>query len=255
MPKNRPNTFFHSAEWYDLSINWAARLAREIPLLGEVFGPPGDLGLLDAGCGTGRQTAELARRGYAMTGLDPDDAMLTIAREHARSIGADVKCVAGTFDDIPQSAPGPFDGIFCLGNALATCTDAASASRAVARFAQAIRPGGRLFVQILNFPPMRAESPCVRGPRVVVHDGVEYVSARLFHFVEDGVDIANVTLYKQDTWRHEAGGGRLYPITPDELRAWCADAGLRVDQTFGAYDQTPFDPQASVDLILTATRE
>lgn len=43
--------------------------------------------LLDLGCGTGRMTLELARRGYDMTGVDYSVEMLDIARERAESAG------------------------------------------------------------------------------------------------------------------------------------------------------------------------
>ncbi|QXC62582.1 class I SAM-dependent methyltransferase [Aquihabitans sp. G128] len=39
--------------------------------------------VLDAGCGTGRVAIELARRGFAVTGVDLDPAMLAAAREKA----------------------------------------------------------------------------------------------------------------------------------------------------------------------------
>jgi SAM-dependent methyltransferase len=248
------DSFFHSAHWYDLSINWSARLGREIPLLREVFGPPGERGLLDAGCGTGRQTAELARQGYRATGLDADDTMLSIARQHAKESGAAVEFVAGTYDELPDRAPGPFDGIYCLGNALAACADREVTRRAVGNFAAVLRPGGRLFVQVLNFPPMRSERPCVRGPRVVTHDGVEYVSTRVFQFVGDVAEVTNVTHYKQERWRCHSHCGRLYPIAPDEMDAWCGESGLRIDERLAGYDRSPFKPDGLTDLIVVATK-
>ena len=39
--------------------------------------------VLDLGCGTGRMTLELAKRGYDMTGVDYSVEMLDIARENA----------------------------------------------------------------------------------------------------------------------------------------------------------------------------
>ena len=63
-----PN-MFETAEWYDRTVNWDARLRREIPLLCDVFGPPGDGGILDAGCGPGRQAIALADKGYAVTAV------------------------------------------------------------------------------------------------------------------------------------------------------------------------------------------
>lgn len=46
--------------------------------------------VLDLGCGTGKMTLELARRGYDMTGIDYSPEMLDIARTAAENEGHDV---------------------------------------------------------------------------------------------------------------------------------------------------------------------
>lgn len=46
--------------------------------------------VLDLGCGTGKMTIELARRGYDMTGIDYSPEMLDIARAEAENRGHDV---------------------------------------------------------------------------------------------------------------------------------------------------------------------
>ena len=45
---------------------------------------------LDLGCGTGKMTLELARRGYDMTGIDYSPEMLDIAREAAEKESFDI---------------------------------------------------------------------------------------------------------------------------------------------------------------------
>ncbi len=45
--------------------------------------------VLDLGCGTGKMTAELARRGYDMTGVDYSPEMLDLARRRAQEEGLD----------------------------------------------------------------------------------------------------------------------------------------------------------------------
>lgn len=43
--------------------------------------------ILDIGCGTGRHSIELTRRGYRMTGVDLSESMLSRAREKAKAAG------------------------------------------------------------------------------------------------------------------------------------------------------------------------
>ena len=47
--------------------------------------------ILDIGCGTGRHSIELARRGYHVVGIDLSESMLSKARAKAKSAGVDVE--------------------------------------------------------------------------------------------------------------------------------------------------------------------
>jgi len=245
---------FTSAEWYDRSIDWSARIAREIPVLIDVLGPPSGGGILDAGCGTGHQAAALARKGYRVVGADISEEMLEVARRNARAVGADVQFVCTPYASLSEILGGGFDGIYCLANSLAAAGARDTVAQAIQQFAACLRIGGRLFVQILNFAPMRKEVPCIRGPRVTNVDGCEYVSLRQFHFVEDCCQVTNVTVWRQSAWRFHAQSRNLYPVNRDELRAWCRNHGLRIDAEWSSYARDPFDPDRSTDLIIAATR-
>ena len=243
-----------SARWYDRSINWDARLTRELPVLRDIFGPPGVGGILDAGCGTGRQAVALAEQRYGVTGFDASGPMLTVAREHAVAKGIDLQWVAGSYEELARKVGGGFDGVYCLANALAAAGTAKGVQDALRNFAAVLRAGGPLFIQILNFGPMREEHPCLRGPRVVTHDGIEYVSSRLFHFGDDYVDVINVTHWNDGKWRQVGSTGRLFPVELEALRQWCSDVGLVIEHTWGSYAREAFDSNASVDLIVAARK-
>lgn len=45
--------------------------------------------ILDIGCGTGRHSIELAKRGYKMTGLDLSEKMLEVAKKSAESLSSE----------------------------------------------------------------------------------------------------------------------------------------------------------------------
>jgi 2-polyprenyl-3-methyl-5-hydroxy-6-metoxy-1,4-benzoquinol methylase len=49
------------------------------------------LKILDVGCGTGRHSVELTRRGYKITGIDLSESMLQTARDKAKSENLDIE--------------------------------------------------------------------------------------------------------------------------------------------------------------------
>lgn len=253
---SEPDDIFASADWYDRSINWNARLERELPVLVDTFGPPAEGGLIDAGCGTGRQAMALAARGYRVIGVDSSDEMLVVAN---RLCQADPSTnppsfVHARYDQMFDKAGGEHDGVFCLGNALAAAGSRDAVIEAIASFGRCLRDGGRMFLQVLNFAAMRQENPCVRGPRVANVDGREYVSCRHFHFAGDQVEVSNVTLWRDGTWRKHVRSGSLFPVGLSDLSRACESADLTIDAVWGSYAREAFDVGQSVDLILVATR-
>lgn len=68
--------------------------------------------ILDVGCGTGRHSIELARRGYAVSGVDLSSEMLARAKAAARSAGVNVNWVHS--DATSFSLPDKYDGAICL---------------------------------------------------------------------------------------------------------------------------------------------
>jgi ubiquinone/menaquinone biosynthesis C-methylase UbiE len=51
--------------------------------------------ILDLGCGTGRFSIELAKRGYMVTGLDIADEMLKVAMANAKKANVNIKFIKG----------------------------------------------------------------------------------------------------------------------------------------------------------------
>lgn len=251
------NEMFRSPEWYDQSINWSARIGREIPVLTDVFGAPGSGGIIDAGCGTGRQAMALASKGYRVVGADLSDDMLNVARRHARDESSGVEFVHSSYADLFENLGGGFDGLYCLGNALAAAGSSDAVVNAIDSFSKCLRVGGRLFLQVLNFEPMRKDSPCVRGPRVANVDGQEYVSVRHFHFGPELATVTNITIYHDGGWKQRSHGGSLYPVGLDEMKRCCEQSGLHVDHVWGGYDSNKreFVLDHSTDLIVVATRK
>src|SRR6266545_8347446 len=100
--------------WYeDLFENYAQGYDREsftrgtlqeVDFIEREIGFDRSLRVLDVGCGTGRHAIELAKRGYAVTGIDLSPSLLVRAREKAAQAGVSVTFVHRDARALPYTA-------------------------------------------------------------------------------------------------------------------------------------------------------
>ena len=111
--------------------------------------------ILDVGCGTGRHTIELARRGYKLTGIDLSDHMLDVARQAAAAarVSEGVELVQG--DAATTTLPDRFNAAICICEGafslMTPDTDAdAHHSGILGNVHAMLEPGGRLLLNALS---------------------------------------------------------------------------------------------------------
>jgi ubiquinone/menaquinone biosynthesis C-methylase UbiE len=108
--------------------------------------------ILEVAPGPGYLAVELARRGYAVTGLDISHTMVEIATEHARRAGVAVAFQHGDVTRMPFEAH-RFDLVVCQ----AAFKNFVDPVRALDEMHRVLRPGGTAVIQDLNRGATRAE--------------------------------------------------------------------------------------------------
>ena len=126
-------------------------------------GRPG-LDALDAGCGTGFLSFELAARGHRVTGIDFAPAMLEAARAKAQENGAAVRFEQGDAENL-RFAAGSFD----LAVSRHVLWTLPHPEAAIAEWIRVLRPGGRLAVIDSQF-----DASVLTNPRENARASTEY---------------------------------------------------------------------------------
>jgi 2-polyprenyl-3-methyl-5-hydroxy-6-metoxy-1,4-benzoquinol methylase len=101
--------------------------------------------ILDAGCGTGSYSVELAKREYAVAGLDSSAELLYVAGTKAEQARMSVTFRKGDILELP--ARPSYDAILCRG-VLNDIIDAPSRQKAFFSFARALRKEGILILDV-----------------------------------------------------------------------------------------------------------
>lgn len=141
--------------------------------------------VLDLGCGTGGHASILANRGYAVTGVDRSEQMLTVARRGAVDHGLVTWQSADIRDlDLDQT----FDAVismFAVVSYMVTNTDLMAALRTARRH---LRPGGLFLFDAWFGPAVLTERPTDR------YKTVEADGQRVVCFVHPELDLLQHTV-------------------------------------------------------------
>jgi SAM-dependent methyltransferase len=103
----------YDARWRTLAAAGKS-VHGEADLVASLLQDSGGTRVLDAGCGTGRVAIELARRGFAVVGIDSDAAMLDTARTKA----PELSWVHADLVDADGHVDGDFDMVVAAGNVM-----------------------------------------------------------------------------------------------------------------------------------------
>jgi ubiquinone/menaquinone biosynthesis C-methylase UbiE len=142
-----------TAHWYarQRGTESQLRLVRE-QATELIEGLPSAAEILEVAPGPGYLAVEMARHGYAVTGLDISRTMVEIATEHARRAGVPVAFQHGDATRMPFESR-RFDLVVCQ----AAFKNFLDPVRALDEMHRVLRPGGTAVIQDLNRDASRAD--------------------------------------------------------------------------------------------------
>ncbi len=240
-----PNTPMEDARPFYAEYAWAYDLLSDRPVRRECAaiatwlierGVRPGAAVLDAGCGTGRYSAELARRGYLVHGIDLSAELIAEARRSSSTPPGMVSFAVGNISTLPVSL---YNAILCRG-VLNDVVDEQDRRAVFAAFGRALRPEGVLVLDVREW-----EATAVRKAREPLYRKSVATSRGMLTFTSvtevDSTD-RRLILAERHTL-HDEGCERSSDYqfvmrcwTRDELHSGLRAAGFGVVTCFGAYD-------------------
>jgi len=208
----------HGWDWY--ASTYGPRLFRLIDEQGLA-----GCRILDAGCGTGTLALELARRGHRVVGTDLSEAMIAVARRK------DPKGqVAWRLGDITTQERPPqeeaFDLVTCVADTLNHLETPDLWEKAFLRLGRHLRPGGRLFFDVMTCRGLQRLDKFVAEER----DGRMLIAAMVYE------PAARRSTVKVTSFAERAGTG-LFERASETITEW----GQPVAQILARLESAGFD--------------
>lgn len=193
--------------------------------------------LLDAGCGTGRYSIELARRGYIVEGIDFSPQFIDLA---VRAAVAQKSRVTFSVGSIVTTAHRRYSGILCRG-VLNDILDDDEREAVFASFANALQPRGVLVLDVREWhtsADRKAREPLFRKRVSTDHGALTFTSVT-------ALDPANRCLVLSESHVLAYEGSERVSNHQFVMRCWERDElheiltrhGFASFSFFGAYDR------------------
>jgi thioester reductase-like protein len=218
---------------------------------------------LDLGCGTGRLLAGLAALGWRVTGMEPDRDYLARARARARAAMNEptegepgrtpLVLVEGGLLDLEASEA--FDLVLSINGPLSYLRSAAARREALVRIAHALRPGGRLILDVPNFPYLEQHYLPPPAESIPFEDGAIRRLSRHRISTESWIHEDTIELEPGGTLRKETFVFAILNV--NELRTLIEEVGLVEVVDFPSFDaalQGPPPLSAGPRLLFSARK-
>jgi 2-polyprenyl-3-methyl-5-hydroxy-6-metoxy-1,4-benzoquinol methylase len=178
------------------------------------------LKILDIGCGTGRHSIELARRGYDVTGVDLSESLLNRAKENARKAGAEVNFILKDARLIEFDQEFDVALVLCEGG-LGLMENDAENYKILTNIHRSLKTGGKTIITLLNaLFPLTNDAGAFFGAEDYAFDlKTFYAELSMLTKDEDGNSI-KIRASERN-------------FTPPEISRWMHDTGFRYVEILG----------------------
>jgi SAM-dependent methyltransferase len=234
-PMRKPGRGPRRRQWYETLFSdeylrtvvrpSGAQISRQVDFMQASLGVAKGSAVLDVGCGLGQHALEFARRGCLVVALDLALPMITRAAEDAQQEGLRINFLHKDIRDI--GFEGTFDAVVCVGTTFGFFDDEQN-REVLGRLANALKPGGRLLLEVVNRDHVLTSQPNLQW---FEGDGCVVMEESDFNYYSSRISVKR-TMMREDGRQTESEYSiRLYAL--HELGQMMQQVGFRVKEVSG----------------------
>jgi SAM-dependent methyltransferase len=202
--------------------------------------------VLDLCCGQGRHSVLFAKHGFQVTGIDLNPSYLELTQNAAQAAGVKLETVVADMREIP--ALNQFDAIVNMYSSFGYLESEAEDLRVLESVARALKPGGRLLLDMLNRE--WAVANYVQNDWHKGSDGTLYVERRDLDLASSSMHVS-FTIVGPDGRRRDSVGHHIRLYTLTEITRLLQRVGLNVSAVFGGFDGESYAISTRRMIVLT----
>lgn len=222
--------------------SWAENTRRQVDFLVDKLELKGSERILDLACGFGRHSLELARRGFAVTGVDITPDYVRYATQQAQAEQLNARFFCSDIRDVHFY--NEFDVVLNMADGAVGYLENEDENRKIFRvIADALKPGGKHFMDIMNGRYAQTHFPCKLWDA-----GTKSLTLSNFEWEPD----TKTLIYGQISYAYgepltkpemtEGNPIRLYSL--EEIRELYQDLGMAVVDSYADFTGAPSSDQA-----------
>ncbi len=215
------------------SREMVAKAIQEVNFLTEKLKLPAGASILDVPCGTGRHSRLLAEKGFNVTGVDLNPACLTIAKKDPHPL---LTLEEGNLQDLSKFRD-KFDCVLNLFTSFGYFSTDEENRKVMDELAGAVRPGGKLVLNLLN----RNFLMSVFKPVFTAKVGDTLIVNASQYDPETKYNKCWMTVKDEKTGETALSYHQIRLYSPDEIVELMKSCGMKNIQLSGDFNDSPFD--------------
>ena len=220
--------------------------AGEVDAIEKILRPRKGARVLDVACGAGRHSIELAKRGYAVTGVDLSEALLREARAASKRARVRPAFVRRDMRDLRYHED--FDAALSMFTSFGYFDSPREDEKVIEGISRALKPRGKFLLEMFNRDSFATNLP-QQGWRAR-DDGTVVLEEDAFDLLRGRFETRQIIIDRRGT-REYTGSVRAYNLA--ELKEILERHGLFLHRALGGLDLSPYTMR-SQRLVLYAVK-